>query len=69
MAKHVKRWEEWCEQCAKNKQVPSSTTTPDLLNFLEWNLGPEDAIKIDLLPNISSSGGYENVLTAIDVIS
>ena len=37
-------------------------------------LGPEDALQIDLLPNLpledmKSSGGYENILTALDVFS
>ena len=35
----------------------------------ERDLGPEDAIQIDLLLNLPPSGGYENVLTAIDVFS
>ena len=36
--------------------------------MLELDHGPEDAImQIDLLPSLSPSGGYENVLTAIDV--
>ena len=35
----------------------------------KWDLGPEDAMQIDLLPNIPKSGGYENVLTAINVFS
>ena len=35
----------------------------------EWNLGPEDAMQIDLLPNLPTSGGYQTVMTAIDVFS
>ena len=35
----------------------------------ESDLGPEDAMQIDLMPNLPSSGGHENVLTAIDVFS
>ena len=35
----------------------------------EWDIGPEDAMQIDLLPNLLPSEGYENVLTAIDVFS
>ena len=69
MAKHVKRWVEGCEQCARDKRVPNATITPELLNLPEWDLGPEDAMQIDLLPNLPPSGGYENVLTAIDVFS
>ena len=45
------------------------TITPELLDLPEWDLGPEDAMQIDLLPNLPPSGGYENVLTAIDVFS
>ena len=60
---------EGCEQCARDKRVPNATITPELLNLPEWDLGPEDAMQIDLLPNLPPSGGYENVLTAIDVFS
>ena len=69
MAKHVKNWVEGCEQCARDKRVPNATITPELLNLPEWDLGSEDAMQIDLLPNLPPSGGYENVLTAIDVFS
>ena len=69
MARHVKKWVEGCEQCARDKRVPNATITPELLNLPEWDLGPEDAMQIDLLPNLPPSGGYENVLTAIDVFS
>ena len=69
MAKYVKKWVEGCDQCARDKRVPNATITPELLNLPEWDLGPEDAMQIDLLPNLPPSGGYENVLTAIDVFS
>ena len=69
MAKHVKKWVEGCEECAKDKRVPNATITPELVNLPEWDLGPEDAMQIDLLPNLPPSGGFENVLTAIDVFS
>ena len=51
MAKHVKIWVEGCETCARDKRVPNNTITPELLNLPEWDLGPEDAMQIDLLPN------------------
>ena len=35
----------------------------------EWDLGPEDAMQTDLLPNLPASGGYQTVMTAIDVFS
>ena len=69
MAKHVKKWVEVCEQCARDKGVPIAAITPELTNLPERVLGPEDAMQINLLPNVSLSGGYEIVLTAIDVFS
>ena len=35
----------------------------------EWDLGPEEAMQIDLLPNLPPSGGYENIIIAMDVFS
>ena len=70
IAKHVKKWAEGCEICAKDKRVPNNAITPDGMNNLpEWDLGPKDAMQIDLLPNLLASGGYQTVMTAIDVFS
>ena len=69
IAKYVKKWVEGCETCAKDKRAPNKVITPELLNLPEWDLGPEDAMQIDLLPNLPTSGGYQTVMTAIDVFS
>ena len=69
IAKHVKKWVEGCEICAKDKRVPNNSKTPELLNLPEWDLGSEDAMQIDLLPNLPTSGGYQTIMTAIDVFS
>ena len=69
MAKHVKRWVEGSETCARDKRVPNNTITPELLNLPAWDLGPEDAMQFDFLPNLPTSGGYQTVKTAIDIFS
>ena len=33
LAKHVKKWVEGCEICAKDKRVPNKSITPELLNL------------------------------------
>ena len=66
MAKYGKKW---VEGCARDKLVPNASITPELLNVPEWDLGSEDVMQIDLLLNLPPSGGYEIVLTAIDVFS
>ena len=69
IAKIVKRWVQGCETCIKDKRIKNPSITPELPNLPEWDLGPEDALQIDLLPNLPPSGGYENVITALDVFS
>ena len=69
IAKIVKKWVQGCETCIKDKRIKNPSITPELLNLPEWDLGPEDALQIDLLPNLPPSGGYENVITALDVFS
>ena len=69
IAKHVKKRVEGCETCAKDKRVPNTVITPELLNLPEWDLGPEDAMQNDLLPILPTSGGYQTVMMAIDVFS
>ena len=68
-AKIVKKWVQVCEICIKDKRIANASITPELLNLPEWDLGPEDALKIDLLPNLPPRGGYENIITALDVFS
>ena len=64
-----KNWVQGCEICIKDKRIANASITPELLNLPEWDLGPEDALQIDLLPNLPPSGGYENIITALDVFS
>ena len=69
IAKQVKKWVEGCESCAKDKRLPNDSIPPQLLNSPEGDLGPEDAMQISLLPNLPTSGGYQTVMTAIDIFS
>ena len=69
IAKIVKKWVQGCEICIKDKRIKNTLLTPELPNLLEWDLGPEDALQIDLLPKLPPSGGYENIITALNVFS
>ena len=53
----------------ERQKIPNSSVTPELPNLPEWDLGPADAMQIDILPNLSPSGGYENINTAMDFFS
>ena len=69
MQKIVKKWVQWCEICIKDENIKKTSITPELLYLPEWELGPEDALQIVLLPNLPPSGGYENIIPALEVFS
>ena len=58
-----------CEQCIRESRIDPSLTRPPLQNPNKHITAPEDAIQIDLVPELPPSGGYENILTAMDVFS
>ena len=58
-----------CEQCIRESHIHPSLTRPPLQNQNEHISAPEDAIQIDLVPELPPSGGYENIVTAMDVFS
>ena len=55
--------------CIQNKRINNDLLKTELLNCPEWDLGPEDILQMDILPNLPPNGGYDNIITAIDVFS
>ena len=58
-----------CEQCIRESRIDRNLTRPPLQNSNERITAPENAMQIDLVPELPPSGGYENIVTAIDVFS
>ena len=58
-----------CEQCISESRIDRSFTRPPLQNQNEHITAPEGAMQIDLVPELPPSGGYENIVTAMDVFS
>ena len=69
MAQLFREWVMSCEQCIRESRIGRSLTRPPLQNPNEHITAPEDAMQIDLVPELPPSGGYENIVTAMDVIS
>ena len=69
LAKRIRQWVMQCEDCIKYKRISSSQIRPKMINITEHVLGPEHILKIDLLPNLPNSAGYQNIVTMIDVFS
>ena len=66
---YVRNWVRDCEICIQDKRINNTRITPELIHIPEWDLGLENLMQIDLLPELPPSGGYENITTAIDVLS
>ena len=71
MPQLIREWVISCEQCIRESRIDPSLNRPPLQNPNEHITAPEDAIQIDLVPEpeLPPSGGYENIVTAMDVFS
>ena len=56
-----------CEQSIIESLIDHSLNLSPLQNPNEHNTAPEDAMQIDLVPELPPSGGNENIVTAMDV--
>ena len=69
MAQLIREWVSSCEQCLGESRSNSRLTRTPLQNPNEYLTAPEDAMQIDLVPGLPPSGGFENIVTALDVFS
>ena len=69
MAQLIREWVLSCKQCLRESRIKPRLTRPPLQNPNEYITAPEDAMQIDLVPGLPPSGGYESIVTAIDVFS
>ena len=69
VAQLIRKWVLSCEQWLRESRINPRLTHPPLQNPNEYITAPEDAMQIDLVPGLPPSGGYENIVTAIDVFS
>ena len=69
MAQLIREWVVSCEQCNRKPRIDRSLTHLPLQNPNEHITAPEDAMQIDLVPELPPSGGYGNIVTAMDVFS
>ena len=69
MAQLIREWVRSREQRFRESRFIRGLTNLPLQNSNEYITAPEDAMQIDLVPGLPPSGGYENMVTAMDVFS
>ena len=67
MQQLTREWVMPCEQCIRESRIYHSLTRPSLQNPNEHGTAPENAMQFDLVPELPPSGGYENIVTAMDI--
>ena len=69
MAQLIREWVISCEQSIRKSQIQRSFTHLLVKNPNGQITALEDAMQIDLVPELPQSGGFENIVTAMDVFS
>ena len=69
MAQLIREWVLSCEQRLRESRINPRLSRSPLQNPNQCITAPEDAMQIDLVPGLPQTGGYENIVTAIDVFS
>ena len=69
MLQLFREWVMSCEQCLRESRIIPQLTCPPLQNPNDYITAQEDAMQIDLVPGLPLSGGYENIVTSVDVFS
>ena len=69
MAQLIRECVTSCEKCIRELRINPQLTRPPMQNPNEHINAPEDAMQTDLVPGLPPSGGYENIVTAMDVFS
>ena len=69
MDRLIREWVMSCEKCIRELRINPQLTRPPLQHPNEHITAPEDTMQIDLVPGLPPSGGYENIVTAMDVFS
>ena len=65
----IREWVMSCEQCNREPRIDRSLTCFPLKNPNEHITALEEAWQNDLVPELAPTGGYEKIVTAMDVFS
>ena len=69
MGQLIRKWAMSFKQSVRESTIDNRLARLPLQNPNEQVTGAENAMRIDLVPELPPSGGYENLVTAIDVSS
>ena len=66
---NIKKLVSNCLFYIQTKRIKNDLLRTEIFNCPEWDLGPEDILQMDILPNLPPNGRYDHIITAINVFS
>ena len=69
MAHLIREWVLSCDQCLEEAWINRRLTHPPLQNPNEYITAPDDAMKNNLMQGLPPSGGFENIVTDMNLFS
>ena len=69
LERKITAWVTNCSDYFANNRIDTRQIRPKMLSNTEFTMGLEDCLEVDILPNLSSSNGYQHIITMIDVFS
>ena len=66
---YFRNWFRDCEICIQVRRKNNTRISPELTHIPAEDLGLEDLMQIDLLPQLQPSGAYDKIIATIDVFS
>ena len=68
-ARKIRAWVTSCPDCIANKRIDTRQIRQKVLSNIEFTMGPENCLEIDILPNMPSLNGYKHIITKMYVFS
>ena len=69
LAPKIRAWVTIWPDCIASKRIDTRQIRPKMLSNTEFTMGPEDCLEVDILPNLTSSNGFQHIITMMDVFS
>ena len=65
LGRKIRAWVTSCSDCIANKRIDTRQIRPRMLSNTEFTMGPEECQEVDIMPNLPSSNGYQQIITIL----
>ena len=62
IAKYIRAWVTKCQMCIQCERINNDLLKTELLHCPDWDLGPEDILQMDILPNLPTTSSCSHAI-------